>query len=83
MRKNNLLLRVKVAIQFIFQNTNRRIMTCGRCGSINIRPKAGSEAEEEIPPDMEEEGVKRIWHQIDICVNCGAVIVEKQYWFWS
>ena len=60
MRKNNLLLRVKVAIQFIFQNINGRIMTCGRCGSINIRPKAGSEAEEEIPPDMEEEDRKSV-----------------------
>lgn len=82
MRKNNLLLRVKIAIQFIFQNKNGRIMTCGRCGSINIRPLADSEKDEKIHTELENKGVRRIWSQINICQNCNATVIERQFWVW-
>lgn len=82
MRKNNLLLRVKIAIQFIFQNKNGRIMTCGRCGSINIRPLADSEKDEKIHTELENKGVRRIWSQINICQNCNATVIERQFGVW-
>lgn len=83
MRTDNLLRRIKIAIRFVlYGKAGVRIMTCGKCGSINISPAERTAIDEEIEPELAEENVKRKWREVDVCQNCGATVVERQYWIW-
>lgn len=84
MRNNNFFKRLKACINFLFfGNAGIRLMTCGKCGSINIVPVAETEKYEEISDEMEQHGVKIIWREVDVCNKCGAAVVERQYWVWD
>jgi len=80
MRKDNLLLRIKMATQFVMQKGHVRIMTCGNCGGINIAPVEKTATDLEISKELAEKGMKRHWREIDTCCDCGASVVEQQYW---
>lgn len=83
MRENKLWLRIKIAAKFIlFGYAGVRIMTCARCGSMNILPVTDSAVNEDIVSELKKENVQCIWREIDICQNCGATVIERQYWVW-
>lgn len=81
MRKNNFINRLKLAINILMlRRGNIRIMTCENCGSINISPVIDTDDYVDVPSELERDGVKKIWIEMDVCHNCGANVVEKQYW---
>lgn len=81
MRKNNFINRLKIAINILLlRRGNIRIMACENCGSINISPVIVKDGYVDVPSELEMGGVKKIWMEIDVCNNCGANVVEKQYW---
>lgn len=83
MRKNNFIKRLQIAIGFLINGRGGvRIMTCGNCGSINILPVVDTATDKEISTELQKKNCKRIWAEVNICNNCGALVAEKQYWFW-
>lgn len=83
MRKNGLILRVKLAMQFIIHGQgNMRIMTCEKCGAMNIAPQENTAIYDKVPEELSGHNVRRIWREIDTCQRCGANVIERQYWIW-
>lgn len=84
MRVNNFIKRLRIAVKFLFYGSSgARIMTCGKCGSINISPVVDTDIDEEIHSILKEQNVKRVWREVSVCHHCGAQVVEKQYWVWD
>lgn len=84
MRGNSFIKRLRPAINFIIHGAGGvRIMTCEKCGSINILPVTGTSDYAEIIPDLKEQNVRRIWRETNICKHCGAYVMELQYWVWN
>ena len=72
MRKNRLIERLAVAYKFVrFGRGMCRIMTCGQCGSVYIRPIS------EHPMESSHAGGERhidlIWSELRQSVKCVAV----------
>ena len=79
MRKNRLIERLAVAYKFVrFGRGMCRIMTCGQCGSVYIRPI--SEHPMESSHADGERRIDLIWSELSQCVKCGAACHEIQCW---
>ena len=76
MRKNRLIERLAVAYKFVrFGRGMCRIMTCGQCGSVYIRPI--SEHPMESSHTDENRHIDLIWSELSKCMKCGAVCHES------
>lgn len=77
MRKTGLMVKIKMAIYFIFCPDVRhvRVMSCGICGKLNIVDIVNTKAES---TDLSNNTYT--WEKDCKCLSCGAECHEKQVW---
>lgn len=79
MRRSNLWDRIKISYNLIrYGRGNIRVMTCGKCGSIFIRPISEHPAEEEYIHG--DKHIDSVWSEFNQCMKCGAICKEIQLW---
>lgn len=81
MRINNFTTRLKIAVYFLFckERKHIRVMTCGRCNTMNIEALPDTCKYGECP----EENVNLYWEETCKCLKCGAQCREMQLWSWE
>lgn len=79
MRSDRLLERIRVAYKFLRYGKGMcRIMTCGKCGSVYIKPIS----KDHVETSHIDAGrhIDQIWSDVCQCMKCGAVCYEIQFW---
>lgn len=82
---NNFFKRVRVAVEIVFNTRNRHIcvMSCPKCGSINIQPlpdELDSNTNHICKHVRETTEMDFVWAGQAYCHSCGSTCTEVQVW---